>query len=314
MFFTWDKIKEISREIKRMPFEGISDELRGWSWSEPPVAPVYNVKMGISDIVTGYCDSGRNVYLKYVERVREKPTPILNRGSIVHIVRERAISTAKKLIYSLEELNGLVFYESFMNEKEGLIGNIKKRFGEESLQKYGWIIDKIWLIAALTYSSQLENTLTRSRHLSRETIASLTVPEHAEFAVDGSLVGLTPTLRLDSLLTPGIIVEVKTRPYKPEYSLTLAGYALAFESMYEVPVNHGILLQVNINEYRETIHFYPKIIPLTDGLRMQFIQRRDRLAELLANREDPGMPNKCSPACPYLHYCNPPPNRIADKP
>ena len=88
-----------------MPFEGVSEELRGWMWTEPPVAPLHDVKLGVSDVITGFCDSGRNVYLKYVEKIREKPNPILERGALIHQVHERAVSTAKKLIYNLEKLS-----------------------------------------------------------------------------------------------------------------------------------------------------------------------------------------------------------------
>jgi len=312
MFFTWDTIREVSRNIRRIPFEGVSDELRGWMWTEPPVAPLHDVKLGVSDVITGFCDSGRNVYLKYVERVREKPNPILERGALIHQVHERAVSTAKKLIYNLEKLSGDEFLNAFIKEKEEVLQRILARIKAFEIEKAYWIIDKLWLKAALTYSAQLETTLSRSKHLSRETIVSLTVPENAEFAIDGTLVGLTPTLRIDSLLPPGILVEIKTRPYKPVYELALAGYALAFESQYEVPVDHGVLLQVQIDEYSKAIRFYPRIVAISDGLRTEFIEKRDRLAGIVAEREDPGKPMACNPACPYLHYCKP--EKMVEKP
>lgn len=305
MFYTWDKIKEVSREIRRIPFEGISEEVRGWNWNTPPLASTYNVKLAVSDIVTGYCDTGRNVYLKYVEHVREEWNPILGRGSLIHKIHEEAISCAKKLIYILEKLSGEIFHRRFVEEKEKFIERISNRYEENFLKENLWIVDKLWSMAALTFSAQLENTLSRSRYLSRETIVSLTAPETAEFPIDGTLIGLTPTIRIDSYLPPGILVELKTRPYKPEYQLTLAGYALAFESMYETPIDHGILLQINIDEKSKSIRFYPKIITLGDDIRTEFIERRDRYAEIVVNEEDPGMPDECSPACPYQYYCKP---------
>jgi len=314
MFFTWDNIKEISRNIRRISFEGVSEELRGWNWSEPPVAPLHDIKLGVSDIVTGYCDSGRNIYLKYVKHAREKPNPILERGSIIHMIHEKAVATAKKIIYSLPDLSGEEFFDKFIGEKEKVSKAALSKVKVFEKERVLWIVEKLWMKAALTYSAQLENSISRSRHLSRETIVSLTVPENAEFAIDGTLVGLTPTLRIDSLLPPGILVEIKTRPYKPEYELALAGYALAFESLYEVPVDHGVLLQVVLNEELRTVRFYQKIIAITDDLRTTFIERRDRLAGLVAMSEDPGMPSLCSPACPYLHVCKPAIERIARRP
>jgi len=314
MFFTWKDIRDVAERIRRTPFEGVSDELRGWRWSEPPIAPMYNTNLGVSDIVSGFCDTGRNVYLKYVLRKRESPNPILKRGSVIHLIHERAISTAKRLIYSLSNLTGQIFLNYFMAERDRVLKDALTGVEKEDRVEVEWTVKNLWLKAALTYSSQLERALSRSKYLSRETIVSLTVPENAEFAIDGSLVGLSPTLKIDSLLPSGIIVEIKTRPYKPVYELTLAGYALAFESIYEVAIDHGILLQVIIDRKEKAVRFYQKIIPLGDNIRMEFIKRRDRLAEVVANREDPGMPEMCSPACPYLHICNPPPDKVSRKP
>lgn len=314
MFFTWKDIKDIAERIRRTPFEGVSEELRGWRWNEPPVAPMYNVGLGVSDIVSGFCDTGRNVYLKYVLGKREAPNSILRRGSVVHMVHERAVSTAKRLIYSLKRLTGQFFLNYFMAEREKVLADALVVVGEEDRVETEWVVKSLWLKAGLTYSSQLEQALSRSKYLSRETIVSLTIPESAEFAVDGSLIGLSPTLKIDSLLPSGIIVEIKTRPYKPVYELTLAGYALAFESVYEVPIDYGLLLQVVLDRKDRAVRFYRRMIPLGDRVRMEFIERRDRLAEVVANREDPGMPETCSPACPYQHVCNPSPDRVSRRP
>lgn len=312
MFFTWSSLSELSRAIRRTPFEGVSEELRGWSYSEPPVAPTYSAKLGVSDIVSGFCDTGRNVYVKYVLKARQRPNPILERGSIVHAVHEYAVSQAKKLVYSLPRLSGDAYLDAFMKGLDEVKAEILASTRAYDLEKASWLISELWRKAGLIYSAELERALARSRHLSRGSIAALIAPELAEFPVDGTLVGLTPTLRLDSLLPTGIIVEIKSRPFREEYLLALAGYALAFESQYEVPMDFGVLLQVSVNEKRRDIKFYTRIVPVSDDLRVAFLEKRDALAEAVSTGADPGMPDACSPACPYLHVCKP--GRVAERP
>lgn len=314
MFYTWHKTRELSKTVRQTPFEGVSDELRGWSWTQAPVAPLYDVKLGVSDIVSGFCETGRNVYLKYVERKRQKPNKILERGYVVHATHEAAVSAAKEIIYAGQPESGEDFLQAFLDKLGGARRRILQRTRSLEREKSGWIVDRLWKKAALIYSAEYEKAVSRSAHLSRETIASLVAPEQPEFAVDGTPVGLTPTLKLDSLLPSGIIVEIKTRPYRDEYLLALAGYALALESMFSTPTDFGVLAQVVINDTKRDIKIYEKVVPIGEELRSLFVQRRDRLQQAVAEHEDPGMPARCSPACPYLHVCNPTPERVSTRP
>ena len=312
MFFTWNDVAELSRAIRRTPFEGVSEELRGWNYTEPPVAPTYSVKLGVSDIISGYCDTGRNVYVKYVLHARQRPNPILERGYIVHAVHEYAVASAKHIILGLDRISGDAFLNTFRSEIDEVKSSILSRTGAYGVEEASWLIEALWWKAGLIYSAQLERALSRSRHLSRETLAALVTPEFAEFPVDGTLVGLTPTLRVDSLLPMGLIVEIKSRPFKDEYLLALAGYALAFESHYEMPVDFGVMMQVQVDDKRRDIKFYRRIVPISDDLRSGFLERRDALAAAVAVGEDPGAPEACNLACPYLHVCQP--SRVADRP
>lgn len=314
MFYTWQKTREISKTVRQMPFEGTSQELRGWNWSEPPVALFHDVHLGVSDIVSGYCETGRNVYLKYVERKRQRPNPILEKGYIVHSIHEAAVSTAKEIIYMSRPQSGEEYHQEFMERLPAVKNRIFSRTRIIKEEDYGWLAERLWAKAALIFSAEYEKATSRSKHLSRETIASLVAPEMPEFAVDGTLVGLTPTLKLDSLLPSGLIVELKTRPYREEYLLALAGYALALESMFATPTDYGLLTQVVVDERRREIKIYEKTVAIGEELRSRFIQRRDLLARAVAEEEDPGMPQKCSPACPYLHVCKPPPERVSRRP
>ncbi len=82
-----------------MPCE-VSDELRGWNWSEPPLLYPYDKLLSVADIASGFCDSGRHVYLRYVLREREKPNWRLRRGILIHYILSEAVRIGKSLVLS----------------------------------------------------------------------------------------------------------------------------------------------------------------------------------------------------------------------
>lgn len=297
--------------MRRTPFEGVSPELRGWNWSQSPIAPIYDVHLSVSDITPGYCDTGRNAYLKYARHARQKPNPILEKGMLVHEARSRAIEAAKQVAL-LDPGDGQAFLEEMLEKGRVHVERLLSRLRAAKPAEAEWIPRKIWYKAAVIYAAEYERAISRTRHLTPSTLTALVAPELPEFPVDGTPIGLTPTLRVDSLLPSGIIVEVKTRPLRYDYTLALAGYALALESLFGTPYDYGIILQVAIDERRKTIRAYEHIEGIGDQARSDFIQRRDELQRAIAEDDDPGLPPECSPACPYLHYCKP--EKVAPRP
>ncbi|MBP1449167.1 MAG: CRISPR-associated protein Cas4, partial [Thermoproteus sp.] len=54
------------REVRRFrAFKvDVPEELRGWRWDSPPVAPPpLGVRLSVSDVVNRYCPTGRDLYL-----------------------------------------------------------------------------------------------------------------------------------------------------------------------------------------------------------------------------------------------------------
>ncbi|WP_256202699.1 CRISPR-associated protein Cas4 [Sulfuracidifex tepidarius] len=65
----------LSRRTRSTP-RSISEELRGWNWSEPPVYPPSTMTLGVSDLTNGLCPTGRFAFLKYTgKKVEVKPLP-----------------------------------------------------------------------------------------------------------------------------------------------------------------------------------------------------------------------------------------------
>jgi len=72
------------RLVRGMRVE-VGEELRGWRWGEPPVAPPpLGVRLSVSDVVGGFCESRRDVYQRRVLRVRVETNGAVKFGGYIH--------------------------------------------------------------------------------------------------------------------------------------------------------------------------------------------------------------------------------------
>lgn len=299
MFFTLDDVRRFARVLRSLEVS-VSDELRGWRWEEPPIRPSYGVQLTVSDVSGGFCETGRYVFLKYVKRLQGVPSPQLLRGRFIHDVISEAHRFAKMIIYR-GILNPGRFRRKFMRIGVKVYRNLSK--GLKGFDHRG-IFKLLWRSAADTFSSSLARIRSQSPYLRVDSIASLAIPAHTEYPVDGSLIGLTRGIRIDAILPPAVLIEFKTREIKPESELGLAGYALAFENQYEIPVNHGVLIKLDIDEERSDFKVYEKLVPIVDSLRAEFLNVRENLAQIVEMQIDPGVSSTCDKACPYWGVCH----------
>lgn len=304
LFPTWDYVTRLSREIRRLPRAEVSEELRGWAQGEGSVAADQSRLLGVADITSGFCPTGRDVYLRYVEGVRGEDNPILQRGRLIHEVFERAVERVKGIIYSSgPAVTGEEVEEVMREELPRLTDELVRRYSLMREAHVRWLTKRLWGEAARTYGAALDSVKERSRYLRLDSIVAATVPVIAEFPIDGSLIGLSRALRVDALLPPSIIVEIKTRSWRREFDLAVAGYALAMEANYEIPVDHGLLMMVHADPERGEVLVRPKVVVVGDDLRADFIDERDRRREIIEYGADPGVARDCPPECPFRPYC-----------
>jgi CRISPR-associated protein Csa1 len=114
--------------------------------------------------------------------------------------------------------------------------------------------------------------------------------------LDGSFLGLSRHLSTD-LLNLGepcilnIIFNDEKRDFHP---LTLTGYALVLEAVYEFPVDVGVTVYANI---QDRLHIQREFTTLGDELRMEFIEIRDEKQRMVADELDPGPCEGCEAWC-----------------
>jgi len=303
LFFTFDDVVRLSRTFKRMPCE-ISEELRGWNWDEPPVLPPSPVKLFMSDVAGGFCATGRIAYLRYVLRKREKPPTQLTIGAFIHDIYHEASRTAKALIYEHSEPPASSsFRTEFIQLGQNVLARLSKRYGGLREDVRASIFNSLWNFAANTYASALDRFRSRSPFMSVDGLATMVVPMTVEYPVDGSLIGLSRALRVDAVLPPAILVELKTRALKHDHEVAMAGYALAYESQYEVPINYAVIINLRFSRGWRVFRIYEHIVLMSDALRSEFIERRDNVMRIVDEGIDPGMPERCDLLCPYIRVC-----------
>ena len=306
LFPTLEHVTRLARELRALPRVEVSDELRGWSWEESPLTTTQSRLLGVSDITSGFCPTGRDLYLRYVEGVRGKDNPTLQVGRLVHEVFETAVEEAKKAVYvTWPETDGDRVEEVMRGVGEVLERRIIRKYDLLDPEVAAWVFRKLWGMAVRTYSAAVDEARTKSRYLRLDSLVHAAVPVIAEFPIDGSVIGLSRALRVDALLPPNLIMELKTREPRRVFELALAGYALAMEAQYGFPVNHAILTYVWVRPEEREVIVRPKIVPISEDLRQDFIDARDERREIVEYGVDPGKPRggECPPECPYRHHC-----------
>ncbi|MGC9171176.1 MAG: type I-A CRISPR-associated protein Cas4/Csa1 [Thermoproteus sp.] len=295
MFFTFEEAARLAEYAAGMP-RHVSEELRGWRWAEPPLLHTSEVLISISDATYGICPTGRDVYLKRVARVRPEPPPEVEVGYLVHAVYSGAVSAARILALA-GVMSGVDFLDSMRARFEefvhGLYASRRWALPYDEVLKIAW---PIWDHAALVFGGALERG--RAKGLSGDSLAAYVVPFHTEFPVDGHRLGFTPGY-VDAVLPPLIPVELKVGPPARWHRVELAAYGLALESVFRFPVDFGVLLYVSPSPLR----YYYQVVPLSDALRLEAVEARDRKAKIVESGADPGKAQKCSKQCPFYNYC-----------
>jgi len=293
-FYTYDDVLRVFDRVHEMHCD-VSEELRGWNWSEPPLTPSYEALINASDI-NFECKTGRIAYLRNYLKVREIIPEPLSFGAFIHDIVSMATTQAKSILSNLRPRSGIQFFKEMMNASQA---HEFERLPAEYLKAFR----AIWHRAALTYSSSLDKFIEISRYLNIDGLVSLVVPWICEYPLDGRRLGLNRAIRVDALIPPNLLVEFKTRPAKRSFETTLAGYALCFECQFKIPINHGVILYIDFNKSRDSFKVYEKIVRIDDSLRLEFIEKRDLLASRASGDVDPGRSDECDLFCPYLGVC-----------
>ena len=272
---------EIAKALKRTKIiwgsVEVSPELRGWNYDKPPVKPHAYPGLALSDFAYGYCPTYRNVYLKYVLGERGISTRPLIEGQILHAVLFKALEDFRRYAYSGAPMSPSL---------EGVSEEMRER--AEALYKY----------IATRLMGEFSHALATRLARSRDSAVFYASPISTQITVDGAPLGMSYIV-VDGF-TLGAVVEFKFGP-APDVEAALAGYAMAIEADWGVPVDYGIHVQITVNS---TVEYKATAYPLGDSARTKFLELRDEAIDIVIAGRDPGVAPDCPKTCPFYHICH----------
>ncbi|SJZ90901.1 type I-A CRISPR-associated protein Cas4/Csa1 [Selenihalanaerobacter shriftii] len=286
-----------SREI------GISEDLRGWNWNQPPLEPIYDQKLALYEIAGKYCPTSRDLYLKKVEWVGTKWNEAMIEGSILHNTLAELLVAAKKLIY----VHGVQGQAKIISKlKEPKFKYLEKRKDELSDSFYNNLKEKVKLMWEFEYNRlifRMQELLSKQPYIGVDSLVNLTIPITVEQKLDGSFLGLSSYLSADAFnFSEPMILDLKFGKPRDFHNLTITGYALVMESIYSFPVSLGCIVYPEFKNGRLILKKDFQIID--DELRQWFIEERDEKMRIVYEKIDPGIAKDCYQSCPYYKECN----------
>jgi len=176
----------------------ISEELRGWNWHQPPLQPIYDIKLAIFDIASRYCSTSREVYLRRVENVKTRKNKAMIDGLVIHKTVSKFLTQAKKLIYQNGIENWKSVYKSLMNTDLTILDELKLEISGDDLKELERKAELIWNFEYVRIVSRVEEVLSRQPYIDEDSLVFHAIPVVVEQKLDGSFLGLSHKLSLDA--------------------------------------------------------------------------------------------------------------------
>jgi len=270
---------------------GVSKELRGWSWYQPPLKPYHdNVKLPMYAVSSKYCPTDRDVYLRSVEKASPTPGAKVALGKILHgVVSDSLRGFLQRRSMDFEAWWQTIRWSEIPEKPE----NVR----EPSR--------KVWEFMSKMCEARLAEVSSRQPYASEQDLMASAVPLLIEHKISGELLGLSGILSLDCydyLRAIMFDLKIASRP-QDWHRLSPVGYALVFESVHEVPVDVCCIVYLNIE--KDKIIVRKDLFFANDELRQWWIEERDKKLEVVAERKDPGKPERsqCEEDCMYFNVC-----------
>ncbi|SDF80806.1 type I-A CRISPR-associated protein Cas4/Csa1 [Sporolituus thermophilus] len=281
----------------------IDEELRGWNWHQAPLEPVYEERLAVYEVSSGYCPTSRDLYLRRVLKNKLKPNFFMISGRVFHQIIVDVMENAKKQIYyhgtyAPEKLMAALRQPIAIKWPDDL--NLLSAEQSQDIKTKGNFLRDY---EQSRIAARIGEILTQQPYIGADSLAHLAIPLVCENKLDGRFLGLSQYLSADALiLSEPMIIDLKFGAPQKFHRLSTTGYALAMEALYEVPVNLGCIVY---GEFRNGRLIVTKDMHLIDDeLRQWFIESRDSKMRMICEEIDPGIPEGCYEYCPGYEFCH----------
>lgn len=280
----------------------VDEHLRGWHWYEPPLKPPFDVTLANYEIANRYCPTGRDLFLRRVQRVSTRPNEAMLQGAALHAVVARFIQAARRLLY----VHGIVNWDEAVKvlREQNLEALVRMRLDAASVPPE--IIaqaEAIWAYMLAQVEARIQDALTAQPYLDDDGLVQAVLPFSVEQRLDGSLLGLSRRLSCDALRSvETVVLDLKFGERRDFHKLATTGYALVLESLHEYPVNAGCVVYARFSGQQLSLERDYHLVD--EELRQWFVEARDERMRMIFDEIDPGLPQQCYRQCPYLAVCH----------
>ena len=301
------EVKKLTKDLlPRAREHQIDERLRGWNWFDSPVRP-YSTELllPVWDIACSICPTRRDAWMRHKILKKSVPTTIHQaKGFIIHKLVSSMFLKAKKLVYlGYDELRDELIRDAEETLKEE-ISDMRKyiELNDKDVNELREFCKQIARWQATRIESKVLEIKARYPFLNEESLVQMSFPIATEIIVDGSLLGLSKYLRADAAwMLGGIVFDIKLGRREEWHRLQVAGYALAFESVFERPVDIGCT--VYVSKIGNNIKIDRDFYIIDDYLRSSFLEKRDELQMMLLKDSEPDIPDNCPKYCIFRDYC-----------
>jgi len=307
MYFLNEEEKRLllRRILPQARQKDIAPELRGWNWDKPPLSPIYDtVKLGVADIANNYCPSNRDLYLRRVMGIKTPANRPMLEGGLLHDMMCRMIIAVKRTIYlygvgclkQLEKLDRNDFF-SVLDRANGVLSL-------EDMDVIKAKMETLWEYEYHSIYNRMQNVLAVQPRIGPDALVGLALPVTVEQRLNGSFLGLSAHLSVDAFVfSEPMVVDIKFGRKERFHNLSVTGYALVIESLYEYPINAGCIVYPSFAGDRLTIE--RDFCFIDDELRQWFIEERDERMRMVHEEIDPGLAQQCPEICSLWQECHP---------
>lgn len=310
-FFSEEERKYLLKKLIPSTREkGIAEDLRGWNWHCSELSPPHDILLPVWEVSDRYCETGRDAYMRHVQKVSVPASVEMVAGRIYHQAMAELYPTAKRLIYRegmkvCADLSGILMerLDEAIVEADEQLSQTRFSFSSEAGQGISDNLRKLWSFEVSRIVSSIFAYLAKYRYLSDDSLINHALPFVVEHKLDGRYLGLSSNLSADAINMGGMLIcDLKTGPKRDFHRLSATGYALVYESLYEVPINIGCTVYLSFPKNHPTPHIEREFFIISDEVRQWFIEERDAKQDLIFYERDPG---RCSNpgSCRYREFC-----------
>jgi len=203
---------------------GVSKELRGWNWHQPPLKPYFdNIRLPMYQVSSKYCPTNRDIYLQNVEKKFCSPTSRMIVGTLFH-------SIVSDCLQNFRQRLKMSFDDWWQKNRQFDVSEDSDIFDN---------CRQIWDFMHKMCSAQIAELSCSQPYASELDLLGTAVPFLVEHKLSGELLGLSGILSVDCFdYLRTIMFDLKVSSLKEDWHrLYSLGYALVFESIHEVPID-----------------------------------------------------------------------------